>query len=186
LVLGKFQKQWSQFQSALDAIPRVRLEKIFPEFGSLFRRKTFEESMHDCLSQNWIDRYNGARDTQRALKAMQDTVRKACPRFEANALTSWPARWIRDGAFEADWEAEFPWEIPAPFIRRSGNCRSCERRRKRVRGLVAMFSADRQPPAFEEAAQFMVARPSREERLIHAKKAQLDANDAKTDQRSPP
>lgn len=61
-VTKRLRKHWDSFQTPLSNIPRIELKEIVPEFEGLFRRKTFQESMYDCLSQDWLGRYNGARD----------------------------------------------------------------------------------------------------------------------------
>ena len=80
-VRRSWRKQWTALQQRLGDIPAVALKEVVPNLEELFRRKTFQESLYDCLSQEWIDRYNGARDTQLRLQHHAGTVRQACRPF---------------------------------------------------------------------------------------------------------
>jgi hypothetical protein len=72
---------WHSFQMQLSNIPRIELEGIIPEFEELFRGKTFQECMYDCLDQDWLRRYNDAHDTFNKLQGYQQNVLRACRVF---------------------------------------------------------------------------------------------------------
>ena len=183
-----YKMEWEGFQAALEAIPRVALREIMPEFESLFRRKTFQESTYDCLSQNWLDRYNGSRDTETRLRTHQDTVHKACRPFIADvfdelvtALDSYTM-----GISKLVGKPEFPIDAKTGQVNfdNPGIPRVCERHRKRIKSLVAGLVDERQAPLFDEAFRFEAAETLEEKkRLIHRKKAELDQERAHPDER---
>ena len=172
-------RRWEGFQAALEAIPRVSLREIMPAFESLFRRKTFQESIYDCLSQTWLDRYNGSRDTEMKLRAHQDTVRKACRPFVADvfeelvtALDSYTM-----GISKLVGKPEFPIDPKSGQVnfKNPGIARVCERQRKRIKSLVAGLADEKQAPVCDEAFRFDAAETAEEKkRLIHRKKAEFD------------
>lgn len=170
---------WEVFQAALESIPRVALRDIVPEFESLFRRKTFQESMYDCLSQNWLDRYNGGRDTQTKLKADQETVRKACRPFVADVFDELVAAldFYAMGLSKLLGQREFPLDDKTGRVTfdNPGIALACERQRRRIKGLVARLADEKQAPIFDEAFRFDAAETFEErKRLIHRRKAELD------------
>lgn len=177
--------KWEAFQAALESIQRVALREIVPEFESLFRRKTFQESMYDCLSQNWLDRYNGGRDTQAKLKAHQETVRKACRPFVADVFDELVAAldFYAMGLSKLLGQRESPVDDKTGRVTfdNPGIALACERQRRRIKGLVARLADERQAPVFDEAFRFDAAETFEErKRLIHRRKAELDKENSDT------
>jgi hypothetical protein len=175
----EWRRRWTTLQNTLAGIPAVPLKDVLPDFEDLFRRKTFQERMHDCLSQDWIARYNGARDTQLTLKKHADTVRKACRPFIADvfddlvsALDSYAMGLSKlVGRPESPIDAstgEVVFESP-------GLATACERQRMRIRRLASRLVDERLAPILDEAFRFEAAETFEEKkRLIHRKTADLD------------
>jgi hypothetical protein len=177
--------KWEAFQAALESIQKVALREILPEFESLFRRKTFQESMHDCLSQNWLDRYNGGRDTQTKLKAHQETVRKACRPFVADVFDELVATvdFYAMGVSKLLGQREFPIDEKTGQVTfdNPGIAVACERQRMRIKRLVARLADEKQAPFFDEAFRFDEVETFEEKkRLIHRRKAVLDIENSDT------
>jgi len=62
----------------------VPVQDLLPELERWFKRKTFEEGVCQCTDQNWIGRYDGARETHDRLARDLDRVRAACPRYQVD------------------------------------------------------------------------------------------------------
>jgi TIR domain len=179
---------WEAFQAKLDSIQKVTLREIVPEFESLFRRKTFQESMHDCLSQNWLDRFNGARDTQTSLRAHQETVHKACRPFVGDVFDDLVSTldFYAMGLSRLLGKREFPIDEKTGQVTfdNPGIALACERQRRRIRSVVAQLVDEKQAPVFDEAFRFDAAETFQEQkRLIHRRKAALDREALNTRQK---
>jgi TIR domain len=174
-----FRDRWKILQTDLEAIPRVSLNEVMVDFEDLFRRKTFRESMNDCLSQNWLDRYNGARDTQMKLRSHHDTVRKACRPFVADVFDELVAALdaYSMGLSKLVGKPESPIDSETGTVRfdNPGIAIACERQRKKIHSLVSRVVDERQAPILDEAFRFEMAETFEEKkRLIHRKSAELE------------
>ncbi|HEY1302483.1 MAG TPA: hypothetical protein VGF24_02980 [Vicinamibacterales bacterium] len=172
-----FDKHWDGFQTALERIPPARLTEIVPSFDSLFRRKTFNESMFDCLKQGWLERYDAARSVETTLRANQPAVRKSCRRYAADmfdALVAEVSAYAMNqsvllGKEPAPIDAQGRVAFPLPGI-----AEACERNRKRIKHFVARLADERQAPFFDEAFQFESSETAAErKRVIHRKTAEM-------------
>jgi hypothetical protein len=186
-VTKSFRDEWGLFQTRLSNIPRIELEEIVPEFEGLFRRKTFQESMYDCLSQDWLSRYNGARDTVNKLKGHEQNMLRACRAFVSDIYAALMASLdsyvmclskllgTGDSPIDAD-TGQLRFENPGIAI-------ACEKHRKRILGLVEILSDKKQAAVFDEAFRFDEATFERKKSLIHDGKAFADKekDDARTD-----
>lgn len=174
-------RQWAALQAALEGIPRVAVTDIVPDFEKLFQRKTFQEPMPDCLNQNWLDRYNGARDTYNTLKNHQDTVRKACRPFLADIYDGLLAALdgYTMGLSKLLGKPESPLDPKTGqlIFDSPGIAIACERHRKRARSLVDRIVEVGCSPLFEEVFRFEIAETFEEKkRLVHRKTDQLQKN----------
>jgi hypothetical protein len=168
-VRQRFRQVWDTFQQDLKDIPPVSLQKVLPDFEEWFQRKTFDESMYDCLSQGWLERYNGARDVDARLRSNQKTVREACGRFAADvfdALVSEVDGYAQAlsklvGRSEAPVKPDGRLDFAEPGI-----AGACERRRKHVKALVALLSPGNPAPLFDEAFQFARGETVEEKRRL--------------------
>jgi hypothetical protein len=168
-------------QANLEAIPRVSLNEVVADFEDLFRRKTFRESMNDCLSQNWLDRYNGARDTEMKLRVHRETVRKACRSFVADVfdelVTALDAYSMGLSKLLGKPESPIDPKTGTVLFDNPGIAIACEYQRKKARSLVSRVVDERQAPILDEAFRFEIAETFEEKkRLIHRKSAELDIN----------
>jgi len=172
-----FDNQWDAFQADLRRIPSARLTEIVPAFESLFRRKTFNESMYDCLKQGWLERYDAARSVETTLRANQLAVRKSCRRYAADMFDAL----IAEVSAYAMNQSVLLGEPRAPIdaqghvaFSHPGVAEACERNRKRIKHLVARLADERQAPFFDEAFQFESSETAAErKRVIHRKIADI-------------
>lgn len=174
-----FRDRWKALQADLEAIPRVSLNEVIADFEDLFRRKTFRESMKDCLSQNWLDRYNGARDTEMKLRVHHETVRKACRPFVADVfdelVTALDAYTMGLSKLVGKPESPIDPKTGTVLFDNPGIAIACECQRKKIRRLVSRVVDERQAPILDEAFHFEIAESFEErKRLIHRKSAELD------------
>jgi hypothetical protein len=180
----RFKAQWSAFQTALKDIEPAKLNDLLPDIDAIFRRKTFDESMYDCLTQGWLERYDAVREVQSRLHGLAPTVRRACRRFvadvfdalivELNAYGMCLSVLIGKPLLPIDEDGRVQFD-------HRGVAEGCERRRKRIKTLVARLADDRQAPVFDEAFHFESAETFAErKRLVHRKTAELREDPERT------
>jgi len=68
-----------RLMSVFDKVPLAPLGELFPDLESLFRRKTFEEPIDECLSADWLHRYGGSRETLALLRAHRGAIVAGAP-----------------------------------------------------------------------------------------------------------
>lgn len=173
-----WRKRWKTLKQELEAIPAVPLKEIVPDLEGMFRRKTFQERMHDCLSQNWIERYNGARDTQLTLKMHTGTVKQACRPFIADVfealVTALDSYAMGLSKMIGQPESRIDPESGTLVFDNPGLATACERQRMTIRRLVSRLVDERLAPILDEAFRFDAAETFEErKRLIHRKSADL-------------
>jgi TIR domain len=181
-VTKRLRKHWDSFQTPLSNIPRIELEEIVPEFEGLFRRKTFQESMYDCLSQDWLGRYNGARDVLNKLKGYDQNVLRACRVFVSDVyaalMVSLDSYVMCLSKLLGTGESPIHAETGQLRFDNPGNnpgiATACEKHRKRILRLVEWLSDEKQAPFFDEAFRFEEATFERKKSLIHDGKAFAD------------
>jgi hypothetical protein len=78
---------WEGLAAVIHEAETPGIEDLFPGFMKLFERKTFNEPLAECTDQEWLKRYDAARDTSLALNSRRDLV--------ASAAESWPT-WLYD------------------------------------------------------------------------------------------
>jgi hypothetical protein len=176
---SRFEKAWSDLVEALKQIKPAKLTDVLPAFESLFRRKTFDESMYDCLNQGWLARYDGARSVETTLRSHQQTVRKACDRYVADVFDALITDVSAYAMCLSVQLAEPPSRIDPNgrvAFERGGVATACERLRKHVKELVARLIDEQQAPIFQEAFHFESCETSFEKkRLILRKAAEMRA-----------
>jgi len=166
---ARFKAAWDSYQAALKQIDSARVTDVVPEFERLFQHKTFIESMYDCLHQGWLERYNRALNTKTMLDRHQDTMRKiarpyAADMFDALLLeldTYAMSMAVLLGMPQMDVEPEGRVRFTSPGI-----AEACERRRKRIRSLVARLVDERQAPYLDAAFQFEASETFAEKRRV--------------------
>jgi hypothetical protein len=170
----KFETAWPELTARLAGIKPAKLTEIVPDFESLFRRKTFDESMYDCLNQGWLARYDGARSVETRLRAAQRTVREACDRYVADMFDALIADVSAYAMVLAVQVAEPPSTIDAQgkvAFQQGGVAAACERYRIRIKELVARLIDEQQVPMFQEAFQFEASETSVEKKRVILRKA---------------
>jgi len=180
-VKKNFRERWQTLKANLEAIPRVSLTEVIADFEDLFRHKTFRESMENCLSQNWLDRYNRARDTEIKLRVHHETVRKACRPFVADVfdelVTALDAYTMGLSKLVGKPESPIDPKTGTVLFESPGIAIACECQRKKIRRLVSRVVDERQAPILDEAFRFEIAESFEEKkRLIHRKSAELKIN----------
>jgi hypothetical protein len=170
----KFETAWPELVEQLAGIKPAKLTDVVPDFESLFRRKTFDESMYDCLNQGWLARYDGARSVETRLRAQQRTVREACDRYVADMFDAV----ISDVSAYAMCLAVQLAEQPSPIdaqgkvaFQQGGVAAACERHRRRVKELVARLIDEQQAPMFQEAFHFEASEALFERKRVILRKA---------------
>ena len=71
--------QWQAFIEGVDDIRRDSFKYLFPEFESLFNRKTFNEPIEECSTQRWNERYAGIRETLAVMESRDEVILEVCP-----------------------------------------------------------------------------------------------------------
>jgi hypothetical protein len=170
--------RWSSLQKQLETIPGVPLKEILPDFEEMFRRKTFQERMQDCLSQDWIERYNGAHDTHNELKRHKDTVRLACRPYIADVfeelITALDSYSMGLSKLVGRPESRIHDETGVVVFESPGLAIACERQRTKIRRLVSRVVDQRLAPVLDEAFRFEGAETFEEKKqFIHRKTAEL-------------
>jgi hypothetical protein len=159
---------WDALQASLSDIPYIGLEEILPEFTDLFRRKTFQESMYDCLNQDWHSRYNGARDTLNKLKEHKpEELKEACGPFVSDVyvalMASLDAYSMGLSKLLGTGDSPIDAKTGQLLFNNPGIATACEKHRKRILELVARLSDKKQAPTFDEAFRFEEAEAFEEE-----------------------
>ncbi len=154
-----FDRHWPAFDRDLKKL-HVTVQQLLPEFERWFRRKTFEEPLQQCTDQNWLGRYDGARQTHDRLSEHVASVRLACPRYQADLFDRLlalveayamdvRALLVRAPAFALSETGEL--QIP------NGVLRACESRRSQIKEIVGRILDPLAVPVMEEAARFWLS-----------------------------
>ena len=77
----RFDERWPDLERDLRR-NAVLVSDVVPEFESWFRQKTFVESLDECADENWIGRYDSARDTRALLAGRVEPVRDGCTPYQ--------------------------------------------------------------------------------------------------------
>jgi hypothetical protein len=172
------QKWWSALEDDLRAAEDRPLEEILPELESLFRRKTFDEPLNECVNQAWPARWTGACDTHKRLQEKvaavslqcrpyaRDLLRQLVEAVDSYSMALGLLLSPRTFALGTDGRCEVPQGILA----------ACERRRNEVKDLISGLADPRQAPVFEDAPRFQALGSfSAKKSLVHQFEAWLDS-----------
>jgi hypothetical protein len=162
---------WDGLRTALALIPWATLPEVWPEFERLFRRKTFEEATADCVTQTWLERYEGARTTAAALAQRRAAVERACRVYVVDLYHALE-RELQGYAMAISMlvgRPLFPIDDDGRVqIQPAGLAAASESRRRRIRHLAAALVDPRQAPFFDEAVSFHAAEEFAERKnIIH-------------------
>jgi len=133
----RFEDAWPGLEKEIEEVRQRSLTEVLPDFERLFNRKTFNEPFQDCSDQNWLDRYNAARDTFAILKDHEQAVERGC----SPSVYDWYHGLVNqmDG-YVMDIRAYLLTEVrcdPPDALRDS----PCERRRQNIARLVGQLAA---------------------------------------------
>ena len=78
-----FAAAWAGLQREIRTLAVMPISELIPKFAALFQRKTFQEPLEECMDQNWLDRYFGARQT---LERLQSELKSAGIGWQAYQL----------------------------------------------------------------------------------------------------
>jgi TIR domain len=167
----RWQPLWEKLRDRLELIPAATLSEVCPEFAGLFRRKTFEEPTYQCVNQRWLDRYEGAVSTLAALRERRHAVEGACRGYTVDLyhnLESELAGYVMAVSLlvgKQDFKLNDHGHVD---IQPPGILAACEKRRRRVRHVVARLVDPAQAAFFDQAVRFDEAEEFAERKnLIH-------------------
>jgi hypothetical protein len=179
---------WPALGQVIDELASPRIEDFFGGFAGLFDRKTFYEPLVDCADQSWLKRYDGARDTARALAAQRPAVAGACQPWQQwlydklvhqvdGYVDELRRSLIVERAFETDdrGRVDFRRDRAAPSPLPPGNPGvSCARRCREIRHIVHCLTSDGGEPVLAESLAF--AKLTRDQfddkkRIVHSRPA---------------
>ncbi len=167
-----FNNHWPDFETAVRQIGPQPATDLIPGLEELFRRKTFNESIEECMRQSWIDRFTAARETLAKLEShratmvadntyLLDLYNQLGAELDAYSMNM-GALLLTEKTFGIDQES-------GKLVVGNGVKQACERRRGRIRQLVTHLLAPNCAPVLEESRRY-VKMSSFEERktlLIH-------------------
>ena len=73
-----------KFMATLEQ--KLFLSKVEPNFGQAFHRMTFDEPVQQCMSQRWLDRLEGALETEQSTRALRSRLGPLCTADDAELL----------------------------------------------------------------------------------------------------
>lgn len=162
-------ERWRRLRQRLAVIPHPTLREMHPTFSDLFRRMTFEEPIDACLSQEWLARYCGVRDTVQALQQCRPRLERACRGYVKELLHALETELVGYGMAVSELVTRGRFELGERGqleIRPPGLGVACEQRRCRVRRLVSRV--EEPPPFFNESVSFFCAETVEEAKnIIH-------------------
>lgn len=167
-VAGNFGKAWEKLAIVLRSLETPPFQQLFPEFQGMFERKTFDEPINECPDFSWIDRYLGARETQRKLKEKKPFLRDTCHPYQLwlyEKLISQIDGYAREMKRFLIGERMFAFDrndkvdLTRPI---SCTCRDApglpaqlsERRRKQIRRLVFLLANKQGSPVLPKSPDF--------------------------------
>jgi len=159
---------WNAFQEELGKIA-IPVSELIPDFASLFQRKTFNEPLHHCADQAWLNRHNGVRLTLESLSVYRARVRAACPRDEQDVFEMLLAEL---GGYEMAMGSllleskKFMLGKLGELEMEEGIRTCCEDRRLAIRSLASRLLRPLGSPGRDDAVRFMGAETNEERKMI--------------------
>jgi hypothetical protein len=174
---------WQSLQDRLAQIPKPFLTDVFPEFDGLFRRKTFQEPIFECVNQKWLERYDGACATLKDLREREAQIEQVCRPHVADMYKALIAT-VDEYAMAVSMlvgSKTFPID-PSGRVEMDpmGVGEACALRRKRIKSLVARLTDPLQAARFEEAFRFEVAESPAEKKSFIQRRVKDIESEAKT------
>jgi hypothetical protein len=177
---------WPAIAAAVREVGAPTMEDVFPGFTQLFERKTFQERLEDCADQLWLKRYEGARDTARALAEQRERVRGAAEPWQVwlydklvrqvdGYVDEIKKYLLLERPFDIGDGGRIDFARPSALVAAAAPAslsRVCERRCREIRHVVFCLSSADGAPVLPEALQFAkLQRDQRDDkkRVLHAR-----------------
>jgi len=145
------EERWDAYAAALDALRGPSIRHLIPRFGEYLTAKTFNESMHSCKDQGWVDRYARAKRTRDELDEVRFAIEGALTSVQKGQLHELLSeldgylrvlrRVVRDVRFPVTYSGVDFSQSPAvePFAPESWIGDEAEQRRQRIRELTLLL-----------------------------------------------
>jgi hypothetical protein len=174
----QFETWWPPLEKQINSIRTLPLDVVISDIEGLFRRKTYDEPLSECTAQSWLDRYSGARETEKTLRGHFERVQATCGEYEVEVYAELMSQ---VGGYAMDLRALLLREERFDLGEQGRLCISppgieaaCEERRRGIKRILSQLVDPRQFPHFPEAFNFDRAETLEEKRhLIHRAAAQL-------------
>ncbi|SAL07461.1 hypothetical protein AWB81_08102 [Caballeronia arationis] len=167
---------WMNLEQRLHPAEDRPLGEMLLDLESLFRRKTFDEPLDECVNQAWPARWSAARDTHKRLQdeasqlALQcrpyarDLLRQLVEAVDSYAM----ALELLLAPLSFELKADGKRDIPPGLLK------ACEERRKDVKELISGLADPQHAPVFEDAPRFDAMESFSEKKaLVHQFEAWL-------------
>jgi hypothetical protein len=159
---------WETFDAALKTLA-VPARKLIADLEALFQRKTFNEPLHRCADQSWLQRYDGAKLTREKLREHRDKVTAACSPHERGVfemlLTELEGYAMAIQALLLT-PKTFPLGVSGDLTMPAGVQPSCEQRRLAIRSLAGILLHPIDEPLCDDAVRFMGAETNEERKMM--------------------
>jgi hypothetical protein len=182
---------WAALAAVVREVGPPAMEDVYPGFAQLFERKTFNEHLEDCVDQLWLKRFEGVRDTSRALVANREAVLGAAAPWQAwlyekivhqvEAYGDEMRQYLLlERPFEVGEEGRLDFARPRELMARAAPrslSAACERRCRAIRhGVFCLASSDGAPvlPEALAFAKLQINQFNDKKRLVHAKGLRID------------
>jgi hypothetical protein len=185
---------WDDLSMVIREVGTPGIEDLFPGFDKLFEGKTFSEPLRECTDQEWLKRYDGARDTAIALESHRELVVSAGEPWQIwlydklmHQVTAYVDELkkylLREQPFQFGDNRLIDFGKPEKLVQRpTPPTRSamCERRCREIRhGLFCLTRPDVGAPVLPESLAF--AKLGRDQfddkkQMIHARGLAIDRN----------
>ena len=177
---------WESLATAIRQVGAPAMEDIYPGFGQLFERKTFDERLEDCADQLWLKRFEAVRETSRALVSRQQVVVDAAEPWQTwlyekllhqvDAYGDEIRQYLlREQPFEVGDAGRIDFGRPrtlAPSAAPRSLSMVCERRCREIRHVVFCLASAAGAPVLPESLGFAKLKLNQfddKKRLVHAR-----------------
>lgn len=170
--LNIFEEQWPMFEVQLNKIRALTVKELVPNLEDLFKRKTYNEPLAECKDQRWRVRYDRAHETLIELKRSMDRVREHTMPHVADCyeelIHAVDGYCMDMGAYLLK-EERFDKSRDGKLKIEDAVLETCERRRRKILGLLNVLVDERGAPILDESRLFrkLVTIEEKKTRCIH-------------------